>query len=160
MDILLGSQNFEKDRKTFFKIKILFWLLAAPDGHGKNFSIFLKKDNEFSLTPIYDVMSAYPIIGKSQHQIPSQKLKIAMAVYGKNKNYHWGKIKIRHWVETGKICGFTEKHVKDIIDEIVSCFLGTMEKVEDEIPDGFNNEVASLILQGVKGSFNKLKEGE
>ncbi|MGI6436549.1 MAG: HipA domain-containing protein, partial [Sphaerochaeta sp.] len=41
MSILQGSQNASEDRLTFFSAQLLFWLLAAPDGHAKNFSIFL-----------------------------------------------------------------------------------------------------------------------
>ena len=39
MELLLGSDNAEQDRRNFFKTQLIFWVLAATDGHGKNFSI-------------------------------------------------------------------------------------------------------------------------
>ncbi len=39
MSLLLGSNHAEIDRDTFFKSQVLFFLLAAIDGHAKNFSI-------------------------------------------------------------------------------------------------------------------------
>lgn len=80
MEVLKDSQNPEHDRKTFFMTQVLFWLLAAIDGHGKNFSIFLEKGGRFRLTPLYDIISAYPVMGSALHQIHPRKLKMAMAV--------------------------------------------------------------------------------
>ncbi|MDM3762345.1 HipA domain-containing protein, partial [Proteus mirabilis] len=33
---LLGSSNDDQDRFHFMKAQVLFWLLAATDGHAKN----------------------------------------------------------------------------------------------------------------------------
>ena len=63
MSLLLGSREARSDRRTFFAAQILFWLLAAIDGHAKNFSIFIEAGGRFSLTPLYDVISAYPVMG-------------------------------------------------------------------------------------------------
>ena len=70
MQLLLGSANAIADRDTFYKSQILFWLLAAIDGHAKNFSIFIEPDGKYRLTPLYDIMSAYPLIAKKQLRIP------------------------------------------------------------------------------------------
>lgn len=43
-------------------------MLAAIDGHAKNFSIHLPPEGRFRLTPLYDVISAWPIVGnKANH---------------------------------------------------------------------------------------------
>ncbi|MFN2767766.1 HipA domain-containing protein, partial [Escherichia coli] len=39
MERLSRSEQAETDRRRFFKAQIIFWLLAATDGHAKNFSI-------------------------------------------------------------------------------------------------------------------------
>lgn len=51
MSLLNGSSNAQADRKQFFKAQIIFWLLCAIDGHGKNFSLFLEQENRYRLTP-------------------------------------------------------------------------------------------------------------
>jgi serine/threonine-protein kinase HipA len=37
---LAGSQQADLDRTNFALTQLAFWLLAATDGHAKNFSIF------------------------------------------------------------------------------------------------------------------------
>jgi serine/threonine-protein kinase HipA len=62
--LLLGSRQATRDRRNFFKAQVLFWMLCAIDGHGKNFSVSIEPLGRYSLTPLYDVLSAYPILGK------------------------------------------------------------------------------------------------
>ncbi len=53
MSCLLGSVKAETDRYEFMKIQVLFWLLAATDGHAKNFSLFIEAEGHYRLTPFY-----------------------------------------------------------------------------------------------------------
>ncbi len=41
LDLLKGSDSPAEDQTTFLKAQLVFWLIAATDGHAKNFSIFL-----------------------------------------------------------------------------------------------------------------------
>ena len=68
--------------------------MAGIDGHAKNFSIFLTPGG-FSLTPLYDVMSADPYPGLEQRTI-----KMAMAV-GTNRHYRVHDIVPRHFLQMG-----------------------------------------------------------
>jgi len=61
MTLLLGSAQAFPDRHLFLKTQFLFWLLGAIDGHAKNFSVFLMPGGRYSLTPVYDVMSAWRV---------------------------------------------------------------------------------------------------
>jgi serine/threonine-protein kinase HipA len=49
----------------------VFWFLATTDGHAKNFSLFLQR-RSFELTPCYDVLSAWPVIGKKARQLQAR----------------------------------------------------------------------------------------
>ena len=51
MKTLLGSATPEQDRYLFIKSQVLFWLLAATNGHAKNFSVFIEPEGRFRLTP-------------------------------------------------------------------------------------------------------------
>lgn len=86
MEILLGSEQSEQDRVNFFKTQLVFWLLAATDGHAKNFSIFHLPGGRYRATPLYDVLSAHPILGTGAGKIAPQRAKLAMAVRG-SQNY-------------------------------------------------------------------------
>lgn len=59
--------------------QILSWLLRAPDGHAKYFSIRLLPRGRFPLTRLYDVMSAYPVLGDSRNQWSPFEIKPAMS---------------------------------------------------------------------------------
>jgi serine/threonine-protein kinase HipA len=69
----VGAASPREDRLSFMKDQIVFWLLAAIDGHAKNFSI-LHMPGGYKLTPLYDVMSTAPYPALSDH-----KMKLAMA---------------------------------------------------------------------------------
>lgn len=56
MNLLLGSRLATQGRELFFKSQILFWMLAAIDDHGKNFSLFIGPETSFRMTPLYDVL--------------------------------------------------------------------------------------------------------
>lgn len=144
MSILGGSSN-NKDQYIFMKTVFLFWLLGAIDGHGKNFSIFLKQQDRYHLTPMYDVLSAYPIVAKKQ--LEKQKIKMAMAVKGKSKHYSWDKIQIRHWLTTAKECGFSKDKMMGIINEILSSAETTIEDISKNIPEDFPVDVSEPIFQ-------------
>ena len=61
--------------------------MAATDGHAKNFSVFLLPGGRYQMTPLYDVLSAWPITGRGPRQLDTNRLKLAMAVKGKNTHY-------------------------------------------------------------------------
>jgi serine/threonine-protein kinase HipA len=108
MDLLLGSEQATEDRRDFMRTQFVFWMLAAIDGHAKNFSVALLPAGAYKLTPRYDILSAYPVIGHGRGKLSLQKVRMAMAIEGKNLHYRWQEIKTRHWLETAKRCGFGE----------------------------------------------------
>lgn len=156
MDLLLGSERATEDRRDFIRTQLVFWLLAAIDGHAKNFSIFLLPGSAFRLTPRYDVLSAHPMLGHGRGRLAPQKITMAMALEGKNRHYHWNGIRLRHWRETAKRCGVPqmETFIRDIIDQTPA----VLERVRNGIPAGFPEEIAGSILEGVKAATAQLSE--
>ncbi|MDV2450582.1 HipA domain-containing protein [Xanthomonas hortorum] len=51
---LLRQSSQPSDREIFFKTQILFWLIAATDGHAKNFSLMIEPGGRFRMTPLYE----------------------------------------------------------------------------------------------------------
>ena len=98
LDILAGSENSETDRRQFFKAQVVFWLLAATDGHAKNFSLFHLPGGRYRATPLYDILSAHPVIGHGAGKVAPQKAKLAMAVRGQSNHYLFDRIQPRHWL--------------------------------------------------------------
>ena len=103
---LRQSVNAEADMKTLMAAQVLFWLLRAPDGHAKNFSIRLLARGRFQLTPLYDVMSVYPVLGDDPNQWSPYEIKLAMALLGKNRHYEVQGIQRRHFNSTAQKVGY------------------------------------------------------
>jgi serine/threonine-protein kinase HipA len=158
MRILLGSQGAAKDREAFFTAQVLFWLLAAPDGHAKNYSVFIERGGRFRLTPLYDIMSAYPVLGHGKGLIPSEKLRLAMAFKGKSRHFEWGKISPRHIRETAGLCGF-ENFIETVIERLTRAVPMAMQEIARKLPGGFPSAISDPILQGIEARAKQL-EGE
>lgn len=149
MRILLGSQEAAKDREAFFTTQILFWLLAAPDGHAKNYSVFIERSGRFRLTPLYDIISAYPVLGHGSGLIPQEKLKLAMAFKGKNRHYEWGKIDPRHIRETARLCGM-EGSIDAMFNRLTAEIPKVVMELSASLPSTFPDTIASPIFKGLE----------
>jgi serine/threonine-protein kinase HipA len=75
--------------------QLVFWMLAATDGHAKNFSIYHRRGGAFGLTPLYDVLSTWPVVGKRANQLDIHELKFAMTL--RDKSAHYKIIEIQHF---------------------------------------------------------------
>lgn len=148
MDILTGSVNAINDRRIFMKAVFLYWVIGAIDGHGKNFSISIEPKGRYKLTPLYDVISAYPLASK--RQLEWKELKMAMSLNGKNIHYHWNEIQPRHWLETAKKCQLSERIMQEIIDETFENMETVISEVEKIIPVVFPKETSEPIFIGMR----------
>ncbi len=154
MDILLGSANSQGDRVMFMKAQLLFWMLGAIDGHAKNFSLFHLRKGLYTMTPLYDVISVYPLV--STNQIDIQRVSMAMAVLGKNKHYRWERIVRKHWLENARKCRFDKVEMEKIINNCCDIFPGAIQSVEKTIPEEFPEHIAASIFSGLSRARDKL----
>ena len=154
MELLFGSVESLQDRRTFMTLNLLFWLLAAVDGHGKNFSLFLLPGGGFQLTPAYDVMSAYPLVAKKQ--LMRQKLKMAMAITGRSRHYEWSHIRHRHWLATAKHCRFSAEEMDAVINDVLERMDDVIDQVGNRLPSTFPESVAGPVFAGMVAAREKL----
>jgi serine/threonine-protein kinase HipA len=141
----------------FLCTQLAFWLLAATDGHAKNFSIFLQQGDRYRLTPLYDVVSAWPVIGDGPNQVPWQKAKLAMAVRSKNAHYKLAEIQPRHWQQLARksgVDGAWEAMVA-MIDNVDMA----VEIVSQKLSATFPIRVAEKIFAGVRTQAKVFQEG-
>ncbi len=147
MQFLMQSHNAKEDRKAFFKSQVIFWLLGAIDGHAKNFSIFIQAEGRFKLTPFYDVLSVYPLIQKKQ--IQKKKVKMAMALKGKNNHYLHHNNQLRHFISTAKESGFNVETAEQIIKDVIDATSDVIKQVSKTIPSGFPQYIQNAIFDGM-----------
>jgi len=154
-EILRGSIQRDEDLATLLKAQILFWMLAATDGHAKNFSLHILPLGRYKLTPLYDVLSAWPIIGHGSNQLAWEKAKLAMAVRGKNKHYRLRDIQRRHFNQTASKSGQGES-AEPLIQEILETTPDVISRVQRHLPKSFPQDVLDSVLTGLQKSATRL----
>lgn len=153
--VLSGSQNALADLRTLLASQVVFWLLAATDGHAKNFSIRIQAGGTYALTPIYDVLSAWPIIGSGKNQLAWRNAKLAMAVSGKNRHYEMATIMRRHFNATAARCGWG-MNAEDILSDLIDRVEPAIATVTSQMPVDFPQDVAEAIFKGVRKQAKRL----
>ncbi len=155
LELLKASDHPAEDCGAFLKTQIVFWLMAAPDGHAKNFSLLLSAGGRFRLAPLYDVMSAESYA--RSRQLDRRKLKLAMAV-GDNRHYEIEEIVPRHFIQTGVRYGLAKTQVEEILDDVGKAMPKAIETVMAALPASVPASTAEPIIEGMRKRL-KLIEG-
>jgi len=155
MELLKGSDTPESDQRRFFKAQVVFWLVAATDGHAKNFSLQLAPGGRFVLTPLYDILSAQPAYDGGQ--IQKKQMKLAMAV-GKSRHYTVDSVSPRHYLQMAELCGFPEKTVREIFEELVANADRAITATLEKMPGKFPQRLVGSITAGVKSRLAALAD--
>ena len=142
--LLAGSDDSEKEQSAFFRAQLLFWLLGATDGHGKNFSIALRSGG-FHMTPLYDVLSAQKAVDDGQ--ITRNRMRLAMKVAG---HYRINEIVPRHFPRAAKTAGFGVTLAENILSDIAAKIEPALDRVFADLPDDFPMPVADIIAAGIR----------
>jgi serine/threonine-protein kinase HipA len=157
LELLARGANSTNDIRLFVLAQLAGWLLAAPDGHAKNYSIFLNA-NGYTLTPLYDVLSAWPIIGPGPNELAEQDVEVAMGVRRtKNLERKLRHISTSHWkalaTRTG-VPGMFEE-MEHLVHRADSAF----DHIATTLPADFPESVWHRIRQGVRAQCEKFRIG-
>lgn len=158
LDRLRGSDHAEADRMNFLTAQLLFWMLAAPDGHAKNFSITIGAQDHFWLAPLYDVISAWPVIGKGARELPLPKIKMAMALHTDNVHYRIAEIHRRHWNTVAK-ANALGADFEAVIERLIASTPAVIDAVAAVLPASFPLIVSEKIFSGLTAQAKRLKSG-
>ena len=152
MGLLNGSAQRERDREVFFKTQLLFWMLCAPDGHAKNFSLALHAGGSYSLAPLYDVMSAYPLLGEGPGRLSRHKVKMAMAVRSQNPHWKMRDIQARHWAALAQRYGIgvAEGSGRAVVLAVARDTAAALAAVHRQLPAGFPAHVYDSVVSGIR----------
>jgi serine/threonine-protein kinase HipA len=131
-------------------------MLAASDGHAKNLSIRLLPQGRFHLTPLYDVLSAWPITGSRKNQFHRRKLELAMALGGKRKHYRIAEIRRRHFDVIARLCGLGE-NMDRVVSEVIEKTPSVIQRVGGALPKDFPEEIFDSISSGLARTARELE---
>lgn len=152
---LVYSRNGQ-DLETFFRTQVLFWMLAATDGHAKNFSIRLLPGSAYEMTPMYDVLSAWPVTGQGDNLLNYKELKLAMALRSTNAHYPLEKVQARHFVRLAEQCRIPHDSAIRLIEELIAMTPSVIDKTAALLPDGYPMDVFEAITKGLQWSSDRL----
>nr|WP_157597782.1 MULTISPECIES: type II toxin-antitoxin system HipA family toxin [unclassified Rhizobacter] len=150
--VLGNSETPWQARRAFVLAQLAFWLLAAPDGHAKNFSIFIHRGGAYSMTPLYDVLSAWPLIGKGANRMPYQDAGLAMALRSKNAHSKFGEIETRHWHQLAHV---TAADLWVDMIAMVESVGPALDRVQAALPGEFPGRVWEPIAAGMRRHARK-----
>lgn len=159
--VLDGSMTREQDKRDFFRAQLLFWMLCATDGHAKNFSLFLRPGGRYQLAPLYDVLSAYPVLGEGPNKMSPLRARMAMAVRSRNAHWKMRDILRRHWLALGARHGVVTddgRQIQFLLDDLAARTAGVIATVRAKLPAGFPMSVADSIFDGLQGAADLLAD--
>lgn len=148
LTLLAGSADAQTDRMAFQLTQLAFWLMAAPDGHAKNYSIFLHQGHAFEMTPLYDVLSVWPYVGRGVGQLHARELRLAMALRAKNTHYTLHTIRARHWHELAMKHGGPD--VWEAMQGLAQRVVPALDAVEAQLPSAFPARIWEPIAKGMR----------
>ncbi len=156
LEILARSEAADRDRTDFVLAQLAFWLLAATDAHGKNFSIHHLPGGAFRMTPLYDVLSAWPVIGRRANQLPLQDAKLAMAIAGRNRHCKIVEIHAPHWQALALRVGGAAlwKRMHDMVESAAPA----LDRISEKLPRDFPEIVIDKVAAGVRAQARKFLE--
>ena len=156
--ILRQSENAPEDMATLLAAQAVYWMLAAPDGHAKNFSLRLLAGGRYRLAPLYDVVSIWPVEGAAGNQWSWHKARMAMALIGRNKHYHFKNVVRRHFDGNALQCGYG-RDAAPILDSLLARLEPAIQAVTARLPNDFPQQVAETIFAGLRRSAKSLAAG-
>lgn len=157
MAFLLGSSVALKDRYDFMKFQVFQWLLGATDGHAKNFSIFIQAGGSYRLTPFYDIISAFPVLGGQG--LHMRDLKLAMSLKAsKGRKNEIGTLYPRHFLATAKEVNFPAAQMVEILHYFAENVPRAIEVVAKTLPDDFSAHVYRSIVSNMQKLHRRLPE--
>jgi serine/threonine-protein kinase HipA len=144
---LARAEHPASDQRVFMLSQLVFWMLAATDGHAKNFSIHHHRGGGFGLTPLYDVLSTWPVVGKRADQLDIHDLKLAMALRGKNAHYKILEIQPRHF--RALVDRYPDAEAWPAMIELAGRVEGGVKAVERRLPKAFPESVWAPLSRGM-----------
>jgi len=158
LKLLAGSADAGVDRLAFQLAQLAFWLLAATDGHAKNYSIFLQQGDAYTMTPLYDVISVWPYIGDAANQFRWRSTGLAMAMRAaKNAHYALHTIQARHWHALAMRHGGPSvwKRMLALVEGIDAA----LGRVEARLPPRFPEKTWARIAAGMRSQAVRFAAG-
>ena len=140
---LLDGHPHALANKEAFTLQLFFnYLVGAPDGHAKNYSLLLHDPTGPILSPLYDVASGLP------YDYRRYELRTAMSIGGENRV---GMLKRDHIARYAESAGLGEGKAVDLLLNLADAILQSLPRLEEEarLCEG-GGELADRLIPAVQ----------
>nr|WP_089644933.1 HipA N-terminal domain-containing protein [Escherichia coli] len=122
--------------------------LSLPLQRGNNFSVFIQAGGSYRLTPFYDIISAFPVLGGTGIHISDLKLAMGLNA-SKGKKTAIDKIYPRHFLATAKVLRFPEVQMHEILSDFARMIPAALDNVKTSLPTDFPENVVTAVETNV-----------
>lgn len=88
--------------------------------------------------------------------IPAKRARMAMAVTGKNRHFHWATIQPRHFESTAQKAGYSQDKAAELMADFKAGADAVLTKVSGSLPANFPAHISDPIFDGIRRQTNKL----
>jgi serine/threonine-protein kinase HipA len=110
------------------------------------------------MTPLYDVISVWPVIGQGPNLVAWQKAKLAMAVRSRNMHNELARIQKRHWHGLAQRSG--AEGALEAMQALVARVEPAIATVQMQLPAGFPERTAQTIFDGLRRQSRAWEAGQ
>ncbi len=105
------------------------------------------------MTPLYDILSAWPYIGEGRNQLSWHDAGMAMALRSKNAHYHFKEIYPRHWHALALKNGGPD--VWNAMIELAASVDNVLTNIEMQLPRYFPAQTWGTISTGMRDAATR-----
>ncbi|MGI4912382.1 ESPR-type extended signal peptide-containing protein [Escherichia coli] len=128
--------------------KNVYTTIGVAGGHAKNFSVFIQAGGSYRLTPFYDIISAFLVLGGTGIHISDLKLAMGLNA-SKGKKTAIDKIYPRHFLATAKVLRFPEVQMHEILSDFARMIPAALDNVKTSLPTDFPENVVTAVESNV-----------
>jgi serine/threonine-protein kinase HipA len=144
LKVLEGGAKPRQDVATFLLAQMMNWVLGNTDAHGKNFSVFLQRGATYSMTPVYDVISLWPIVGDAPNQLKQKAMKLAIPVRTQKTLRKLDDVTPADWFHAADRSGVPD--LRDLVRRIAAEVTPAIQRVCERLPTRFPERLIDKIL--------------
>ncbi len=145
IDLLRGTPNATGNVTAFLAALVFNYLVGAPDGHAKNYSLLLAGPM-VRLAPLYDIASSLPYDSAPD----SGMRRLAMAVggekrFGRVRGAHWDRLARRAGVDTDWLRGRVRDLAAALPDALRDAIASIPSSRRSDLPDRYLDRLAAHL---------------
>lgn len=127
------GKNAQMNVAAFLQMLFFQYLIGAPDGHAKNYSLLLDVDGDHVLAPMYDVASMFPYV----NQETGRHVRLALPIGGENRVGKMSRGKLQKLVDQCGLeeLGFSESGCASLLCAYAQAIPQMLDQVFCEVSD-------------------------